>query len=74
MGTMQCNRAGCEEILCNRYSCDYGYICWDCFKELVELGSSADAKTFMSTPKRTTPDPYRDPYEYWDEVFPMRGD
>ena len=34
MGTKQCSRAKCENVLCGRYSKDYGYICNECIEEL----------------------------------------
>ncbi len=38
MGVMQCQRADCDNILCNRYSMVFGYICDECFEELVASG------------------------------------
>lgn len=37
MGTMGCFRNGCRAVLCTLYSKKHGYICADCFDELVEL-------------------------------------
>lgn len=34
MGVMSCSRYGCESIMCDLYSSDYGYICYDCYQEL----------------------------------------
>ncbi len=39
MSYMQCDREGCENIMCDRYSSQYGYICDKCFKELVASGT-----------------------------------
>jgi len=50
MGVLACDRKGCENIMCERYSSNYGYICYDCFKELK--GSSQSIKEFMMTDKR----------------------
>lgn len=36
MGVLECSRSGCPNIMCNHYSHRYGYICDDCFNELVE--------------------------------------
>lgn len=35
MSVLACRRAGCENIMCDRYSTQYGYICEECFEELV---------------------------------------
>ena len=51
MGTMDCSRRGCENNLCDRYSPEYGYICNDCFKELLESVGTPIEK-FMDTPKK----------------------
>ena len=36
MGVMGCNVNGCNHVLCDRYSDEYGYICGDCFEKLIE--------------------------------------
>lgn len=54
MSVMQCNRKGCNNILCDRYSKQYGYICSDCFLELSE--NFISIKEFMNKEK----DPYSD--------------
>lgn len=38
MGVMRCYRKGCENILCDRYSEEFGYICSDCYIELLKRG------------------------------------
>ena len=59
MGVMRCDRGDCENILCDRYSYEYGYICDECFEELKAHTPIVSIKEFMSSPKRT-PD-YSDP-------------
>jgi len=49
MSVMSCNRKGCENILCDRYSKKYGYICNDCFSELLD--STKLPSEFMHTDK-----------------------
>ena len=49
MGVMACDRNGCENILCDRYSHRYGYICNDCYDELVD--SEMEISEFMESPK-----------------------
>jgi len=36
MGVLACFRKGCQNIMCDRYSSTYGYICHECFEELIE--------------------------------------
>lgn len=33
MGVMSCNRKGCENIMCDTYIPEIGYLCWECEKE-----------------------------------------
>ena len=67
MGVKECNRTGCDSIMCNRYSWRYGYICDECFAEMKKSGM--DIETFMSTEK------YKDRISYdYDVEFPHDGD
>ena len=50
MGVMACSRSGCENIMCHMYSSRFGYICWECFNELVKLGPEANIGMFMDSP------------------------
>jgi hypothetical protein len=34
MAIMACDRNNCINIMCDRYSSEYGYICNECFEEL----------------------------------------
>ena len=36
MGTMSCSRNDCSSTCCDRYSEQYGYICYTCFDELCD--------------------------------------
>ena len=68
MSVLACDRKGCENVMCDRYSHPYGYICDDCFDEM-EL-SNIEPSIFMATEKQ----------QNWctehaidyDEVFPLR--
>jgi hypothetical protein len=67
MGVMGCHRKDCEQIMCDTYVSDIGYICWECkseFKEyLIEMNEDEEnmsersiklrLKTFMDTSKDT---------------------
>lgn len=56
MGVMTCDRKGCDNIMCDLVSTEFGYICNDCFREMKELlGESAswkDIKSFMNDNKK----------------------
>jgi len=52
MSVLSCRRANCKNIMCDRYSHRFGYICDDCFAELEELGGGVDIDRFMRTEKR----------------------
>lgn len=64
MGVMECDRKGCENIMCDRYSSTYGYLCHDCFEEMEQR--RVDIATFMATPKKAAI-----AYNYEDE-FTLR--
>ena len=51
MSVLGCNRRDCENIFCERYSKTHGYICNDCFDELVNSGATTNITTFMNTSK-----------------------
>jgi len=51
MGVLSCNRYGCTNIMCSRLSPEYGYICDDCFEELVNSGIDTDIEEFMRSEK-----------------------
>ena len=70
MGVLWCARFGCENIMCDRYSYKYGYICERCFKELVNSGPETDVFKFMETPPESGVIATENPYEKFNEVFP----
>ena len=51
MSVISCDRYGCENVMCSRYSRLYGYICEVCFNELKE-GARQNIEVFMSTRKK----------------------
>lgn len=51
MGVKACFRSGCESIMCDLYSDRYGYICFDCFDELINSGAKTDIAEFMDSKK-----------------------
>lgn len=54
MGVLACDRYKCENIMCDLLSYNFGYICGECFGELVESGYKTDIEDFMNSPKRKT--------------------
>ena len=51
MGVLACDRNGCENIMCDYYSDTYGYLCWECYNELLEKCDSISIGAFMYTRK-----------------------
>lgn len=56
--------------MCTRLSHKYGYICDDCFEELIKLGILTDIDMFL----KTEPDnPFMDlNITYFDSIFPKQ--
>lgn len=63
MGVLACDRESCENIMCSRYSSRYGYICHECFDELLAT-EDMGMREFMETPKK---DPLPNPDLPWAE-------
>ena len=51
-GSTECDRNNCGSSGCSRYSDCHGYICYNCFEELVSLGPEASISDFMSSYKK----------------------
>jgi len=49
MSVLACDRRGCDNIMCDRLSYQYGYLCEDCFQELVNLGVGTNIEWFMDS-------------------------
>lgn len=47
MSVLSCDKKSCENVMCDRYSTRYGYICNTCFDELVASGTDTDIRNFM---------------------------
>jgi hypothetical protein len=56
--------------MCSRLSEDHGYICDECFKELV--GLKMEPAEFMATEWRTTK-PFGRTEAMYDKEFPLQG-
>jgi hypothetical protein len=72
MGVLECERLECPNIMCDRYSFRYGYICWACFDELVASGAGTDIKLFLETAVGETYGK-ENVYKIYDTEFPQDG-
>jgi hypothetical protein len=64
MSVLQCDRAECENIMCDRFSSQHGYLCGDCFDELLELGKGR-IEDFMKSPKPKEADRQQESYRLY---------
>lgn len=69
MGVLACDRAGCGNIMCDRLSDQFGYICDECFDEMVDA-QIRDIEKFMDTPKPRFS--LEIPRESYEEIFSPR--
>lgn len=51
MSVLACNRYRCNNIMCDRLSSEHGYICDDCFDELIASNGYISIEDFMNTGK-----------------------
>ena len=51
MSVLSCSRRGCQNVMCDRLSHEYGYICDECWGELVSSGPATDIEEFMEGEK-----------------------
>ena len=70
MGVLPCDRLGCENVMCDRLSDRYGYICRECLDELVALGTT-DIQGFMGQELEQKEKPSR---EFYEGIVPDRRD
>lgn len=71
MGVLKCDRFACTNIMCDRLSQEYGYICNECFEELVKLGPMANVAEFMQSQKKNTELLDRAARARFNEEFPL---
>ncbi len=69
MGVLPCSRVGCTNVMCDRLSQKWGYICDDCFEEMV-LTRVIDIGAFLETPRK---EKVLD-QEAYEKMFPLRSD
>ncbi len=80
MGVLACDRYCCKNIMCDRLSHEYGYICNECFEELVESNINPDnmnfdiqgtIEDFMNSTKRSYDKHAKDyALEFFSKFFP----
>lgn len=73
MSVLSCSRRGCENIMCDLLSDEYGYLCHECYVELRERPGKS-IKKFMNTPKhdekpKMSPDEWE---EHINTIFKSR--
>lgn len=71
MGVLACNRTGCNNIMCDYYSDEYGYICSECLNELKKKPFT-EIRSFMQSPKPSTVSWYCDWEDLIDQEFKSR--
>lgn len=69
MSVLQCNRKGCKNIMCDRCSNEYGYICNECFIELIN-SRITNLKSFMKTEKPEYLKYAFDHVNFYNKIFP----
>ena len=68
MGVLACDRNGCENVMCDRYSQKFGYICNSCFEELLQ-SDIIDIGAFMNSEKVDRKLPFDIREKWLDEEF-----
>ncbi len=68
---VSCSRNGCERVMCDRHSVNYGYICNECFDALVRMGPGVNIGAFMNSIPGP-PKPILDAWEEYSKKFPIR--
>ena len=70
MGVVACDRKGCDNIMCDRLSANDGYICNECFDELVRQRIIyMNVKNFMDVEKMCDNNPGFDYEVYYGKIF-----
>ena len=72
MSVLQCNRWGCRNIMCDRYSSEHGYICDDCFHELATAPHTISIYDFMWSDKSENRHVINSRVQILEDEFPIR--
>ena len=70
MGVLPCSRQSCENIMCDRYSPRHGYICNECFEELIDSGVYTNIAEFLDSTKKEKKLNIIMARELFDQEFP----
>jgi uncharacterized protein YjaG (DUF416 family) len=71
MSVLECSRNGCTNIMCDRCNPDFGYICEECFEELlIKYVNGMSISEFMDSPKCKINMSNR---KILEEIFPDRS-
>ena len=70
MSVLACSRDGCTGIMCNRYHTQYGYLCEDCFEELVSRGVGQNISNFLDEEKEDQLNNHEAARKYFETIFP----
>jgi hypothetical protein len=71
MGVKSCNRNGCENIMCDRYSSKYGYLCNSCYIEYIESTSDISISEFMNSTVTLTSNEIEERNDLFDQEFKL---
>jgi len=69
MSVLTCMRGDCTNIMCDRFSYEYGYICEECFDELCRTRPD-DIQEFMNS---DTPKFIADNDGKYDQIFKINN-
>jgi hypothetical protein len=69
MSMLTCSRGDCTNIMCDRFNPELGYICDECFAELV-ASNTTDVAAFMETNPATGRAHSVSLREHYEEIFP----
>lgn len=73
MSVLTCERRGCANVMCDLFSYEYGYICNECFRELVRSGVRTNIVEFMNTEPGSPPPEEEDAtLAYFSAIFKDR--
>ncbi len=72
MGVLACDRKGCDNIMCDYYSNTFGYLCWECYNELIGKCAEISIEEFMEQDKKY--DSLTNQRFYVEEEFKNRFD
>lgn len=71
---MTCAVHGCDNMLCQRFSYRYGYICDRHFQQLIDLGPRVNVARFMAGSHRHPADRDQRAIERYNTEFPFIHD